>query len=597
MSPLCPETEQGLQCNTANIAGGIYRTALLDENERFPGSDQRPPTNFVHNSDARPNSRIGRHTGRKISPSGISDSTSYLHLRQRIASRPGVNGATPLARIISPSAPLSSVPPPTTTIITDALYVLCLYRTLLIFASHGRTSLGLLHFILVFLPLHTTYILLICEHDRYFARDDMLHTIYTGARISILFGAAFTAPGVFNIVNGTWRGFCVFIIAGRAAHTITHIIAAIYEKPCATRSWWLVSVRAATVLAPCILWAVSLGLGDQDRRIWDIVSGLAVILDQACLIALGIAEARMETGAVNTHHLSIDDEVMFETASHRSRIGLCTSLLIAAGVIGIFETRPYIDVPASLTAISLYPRSLISAIVGLCILYAMERLYFLCSSHRGIWLDSTAINRSGIIPRHSRDAQSEAMKRDISPIRSFFWEYLHIPLHVSLMIAIYGLHGMLKLVYEYIREQPTFSYDPPPNPPFVSGAQAAQNLSSSAQDLSNKFAANQSMPYAVSLFSVNPVTGGSSRLVNVSSWTEVQLFSIGLGVVMLCLALIGLLDVGKSSKRHWSSFVVRIGIGALVSIPAFLEAGAVASLGSIGSLLVLAAVIGDALNS
>ncbi|TPX58826.1 hypothetical protein SpCBS45565_g07895 [Spizellomyces sp. 'palustris'] len=596
MSPHCPETEQGLEFNTANINGGIYRTAVLDENERFPGSDQRTPSNFIHNSDARPNSRLGRQTGRKISPSGISDSTSYWRLRQRIAVRPGVNGATPLARIISPSAPLSSVPPPTTTIITDALYVLCLYRTLLIFASHGRTSLGLFHFILVFLPLHTTYLLLIREHDRVFARDDILHTIYTGARISILFGAGFTAPGVFNIVNGTWRGFCVFIIAGRAAHTITHIVAAMYEKPCATRSWWLVSVRAAIVLAPCILWAVSLGLGDQDRRIWDIVSGFAVILDQACLIALGIAEARMETGTVNTHHPSVDDEAIFETASHRSRIGLCTSLLIAAGVIGIFETRPFIDAPANLTAIPLYPRSLISAITGVCILYAVERLYFLCNSHMGIWLDSIALNRIGVIPQHSGDAHLEALKKGILPIRAFFWEYLHIPLHVSLMIAIYGLHGMLKLVYSYIREQPTFSYEPPPNPPFVSGAQAAQNLSSSAQDLSNKFAANQSMPYAVSSFSVNPVTGGSSRLMDASSWTEVQLFSIGLGVVMLCLGLIGLLDVGKSSRRHWSSFVARIGIGALVSIPAFLEAGAVASLSSVGSLLVLATVIGDALN-
>ncbi|KAI8920945.1 hypothetical protein DFJ77DRAFT_545541 [Powellomyces hirtus] len=571
----------------------VHRTAELTQDEtRQLASNDEDRTSYPEGARFH----YQNMSSAEVPTTGFRSSTIKAFLRfpagrKSLISRPGVNILTPLWRVVDPHAnPTTATIPPNTALFTDAIYALCLYRTLLVLTAAGLNRTGILRFLLVFIPFHSTYVQLILDHDRHFAKHDTFHLVYTGARIGTLFSVGFTVPMVFNTVDSTWMAFAALMLIARGAHAFIQICVGSWEQTAAERAWWLISFRAAAAIAPCILWGASMGLGNENLHTRDIMWIAAVAVDQACLLAIGLAEAAMERKCPDSRRPRAGNGIASERCTHNKRIGRLTSFILASGMIGLFEQRYFVANPDSVIAIPLYPRSLLCAVVGLMIIYALERIY---------WSINPYLTSHAVLP--NRIATSTSLPTDNlthpipgSPILIFLRTYLHLPLYGFILLAWHGLQGSLQIMYASFREQPFYDYSPPPNPPFVSAANVAQNVSPIAKLYVTSY--NADMPYATSLFTNNPVTGGSSALSDSHTWTLHQLFSISTGLLLLVMALMaGLLAGGERPNRTRSltGFLVRLLIAVGASIPALVTASAQVTLFALAILLVITALIAD----
>ncbi|KAI9105729.1 hypothetical protein DFS34DRAFT_600619 [Phlyctochytrium arcticum] len=583
--------------------GTIERSAILESDDHiYP--DRRGDSTAAPSA----NPSFSDHN-QALKSSAYELQRDYMSNKRRqqkpLMLRPGVDPASPLARVVAPAMHAYPTSQPSTYIIADALYVLCVYRCILILATHGLNQTGILHFCLIFAPLHSTYTLLLAQHDRDLARNDVLHTVYCGLRLAIIFAAAITAPGTFNVVDSTWLAFGVLMVIARGIHSVAHVVVAFFEPAISTRSWWL-AARAGFLLIPCVVWTVGLSMDQRDialrRKLW----GAGVAVDQAVIILMGFWEAHYRRQWTNGPGGRLGQEnaiIKREDASHRYRMGLLTALLIAAGTFGLFESTFGVGAPDAWTSIPLYPRSVLCGVAGFCLLYGIERLYYQgnpylapTTSHDGL------APRSTIIPQHctsdlglANGAAVTKIKRTI-PVtyRTFLWDYLHIPLHGCLLVTIYALHLTLLDIYRQVREVPDVTYVPASYPPTISAALLAQNVSLAARQFLKM---STRMPYAVAVFTANPVTGNSSRLGSIAMWTAPQVLSVGMAVVILSFTMLSWLDRGCSSRHSGLAIVGKVILAAGLAIPAFLSAGSVITFAVVTGITILVAVVSDALST
>ncbi|KAJ3144831.1 hypothetical protein HDU89_007718 [Geranomyces variabilis] len=535
----------------------------------------------------------------------------YRTHRKPFIARPRVNALSPLWRVTDPhgdpavGAAMAAGPGVATAVITDAIYALSLARTVLPFAGTGFTTSALVRFILVFVPLHTAYTQLILDHDRHFAKHDLFHLIYTGARISLFFACGAVAPMVFNQYDATWIAFAGLMLIARAAHALVQIVAGAGTRRDAERAWWLISFRAAGSLVPCVLWGAIMAMGGVAVRTRDAVWITAVVIDQACVLALGFAESGMERKAMMTSAAFGPGGLRFGAAAERAafawRTSLLTALVLASGIPGLFETRAGVGNVDGMLAIPLYARSLLCAIVGVIIVFALERLYASVSGNNAdaaaattmtLTLPTDAVSaHRGVAPAPTAAPMIHTSPQQLPhPTALFLHSHLHLPLLGFALITLASLAAFLQPMYASIRDQPILDYTPPPNPPSFTAATIAQASSPIAKLYLSTGYYGTDAPYAQALFQRNPVAGGSSAIIQPETWAALRVFSVSAGLFLLVTALMGLLlESGRVSGGRWRvaalAFLARMGLAAAVALPGALDAGPQTTLFVLGVLL------------
>ncbi|KAJ3151161.1 hypothetical protein HDU86_006151 [Geranomyces michiganensis] len=602
----------------------IHRTAELTDEEIIEHHHAANHNDDASHTDLAQLNYQDRASAEKIlsghrSQSAITDLLRHYRThRKPFISRPRVNPLSPLWRVTDPhgdpavGAAMAAGPSVATAVITDAIYALALVRTVLPFAAAGFTTSALVRFILVFVPMHTVYMQLILDHDRHFAKHDIFHLIYTGARIALLFACGTVAPMVFNQYDPTWLAFAALMLIARAAHALVQIMAGAGTRRNAERAWWLISFRAASSLIPCVLWGVIMAMGGVAVRTRDAVWIAAVAVDQACMLGLGFAEAGMERKAIVTGS-AFGPAVSglgaaVERAAFAWRKSMLTTLVLASGIPGLFETRPGVGNVDGLIAIPLYARSLLCAIVGVMIIFALERIYATVSGSNldastspnnriGMTLptDAVSAHRGGAPAAVVAPHMQTTPKQSPHPTTLFLHSHLQLPLLGFALITIASLAAFLQPMYASIREQPILDYTPPPNPPVFTAAAIAQISSPIAKLYLATGYYGSDAPYAHAIFSRNPVAGGSSTIIQPIAWAPQRVCSVAAGLFILVLALMGMLLMGgrpAAGGGRWRVaaliFLVRVGLAAATALPGLLDAGPQTTLFVLGTLLAVA---------
>ncbi|KAJ3185105.1 hypothetical protein HDU87_002671 [Geranomyces variabilis] len=547
----------------------------------------------------------------------------YRTHRKPFISRPRVNPLSPLWRVTDPhgdpaaGAAMSAGPGVATAVITDAIYALSLARTVLPLAGTAFTTSALVRFVLVFVPLHTAYTQLILDHDRHFATHDLFHLIYTGARISLFFACGAVAPMVFNQFDATWIAFAGLMVIARAAHALVQIVAGAGTRRDAERAWWLISFRACGSLIPCVLWGTIMAMGGVAVRTRDAVWIAAVVVDQACVLGLGFAESGMERKAMRTSAAFGPGGLRFGAAAERAafawRTSLLTTLVLASGIPGLFETRAGVGNVDGVLAIPLYARSLLCAIVGVMIVFALERLYAPVSGNNvnataatttNLTLPTDAVSaHRGVAPAPTADpAMHTPPPRPLPHTTALFLHsHLHLPLLGFALITLASLAAFLQSMYASIRDQPILDYTPPPNPPSFTAATIAQASSPIAKLYLATGYYSTDTPYAQALFQRNPVAGGSSTIIQPDTWPPQRVFSVSAGLFLFVTALMGLLLASgrAGGGGRWRvaalAFLARVGLAAAVALPGALSAGPQTTLFVLGALLAVTGLASHAL--
>ncbi|KAI8924530.1 hypothetical protein BC831DRAFT_465213 [Entophlyctis helioformis] len=138
----------------------------------------------------------------------------------------------------------------------DVFAAVCLARTALVLeveASYlSLSSLGRL--LLVFVPFHLAIAQMMHMHDTFLAKADLIHVVFTGFRLVVVFGLAWTAPSVFSVADDTQTSFLVFLFMAKGAVCVMHLVAAAFDE-----IWCgVLLVRALTVLLPVLFWIVAI---------------------------------------------------------------------------------------------------------------------------------------------------------------------------------------------------------------------------------------------------------------------------------------------------------------------------------------------------
>ncbi|KAJ3187936.1 hypothetical protein HDU85_006329 [Gaertneriomyces sp. JEL0708] len=504
--------------------------------------------------------------------------------------RPRVNPASPLASVVGKSVQdpvLQGLSPIcSTALITDIVFAVALYRSILILSAGPLNWTTIFHYLLVFLPLHTTYVLFILEHDRSFARRDLLHFVYTAVRIGIIFISAFTAPTVFSAVHPAWRPFATSLLVARGLYAISNVAVALYEPRSTKKAWWMISFRAAGVLAPCVLWIISLAVGENNLHLRDVLWACAAVVEQAYMFGLGLFEGQSEDRTVSAKSFP-ETAVALERRCYQGRLGIFTALLVGYASAMLFDTARGVGLPDKYVAIPFYFQNLLAGVGAVVALYALERLYHQVNPYLSITM-ATAPSMKGPGPLDVTvepiSSSSNGSKRERATMR-FAVNYLHLPMHAALLIAVYGLQLSVAGIYLNVRNGSSIRYLPPTSTSIMNHFSGIMN--------SARLAARQgSVPYGMYQILENPTMNAASKLGETSIWTPQQLFSIGSGVVIVCLALMDALQFrGRSRRWHGAIFLGRIIIALGTCIPAMLDATVLPSFISVCATLVAAAVL------
>ncbi|KAI8824398.1 uncharacterized protein EV422DRAFT_504404 [Fimicolochytrium jonesii] len=512
----------------------------------------------------------------------------------------GVNPCTPLARLVNPEG-LVGPPSPSlnTDLIIDAVYAICLSRIPLIVASNGLDKYAILQFVMVYLPFHTTYTQLVLEHDRNFAKHDLLHVVYTCLRVALLFGLAFVAPMVFNIVDATWKPFASLVLIGRALSGFAHVVVGL--EACRTRSgtraWWLISVRATAILLPCLLWGILLGFDSGQADVRESVWVAAVGLDLACVLLLGLSEAWTVKKTMYDDYPAANRAIEGEDGKFEQRTGALLSLILALGVTGLFDTKPGVGSPDTYTAVSFYVRSFLCAACGVVCLYAIDRIYkgsqaTLQVHHTTASHPPNRITVSPGLPTNTSALTTTSKTTTPNHIAQFLRASLRFPLYAFAILFVFALQVAMEGISYTVREIPAYDYTPPSNAPFLTAANVAQNNSPAAALYVQTY--NTEMPYAAALFLPNPVRGGTSTLTDTRKWTNSELMSVCAALLIGVMALMGFLNsrCGGGYIGAWSvrGLALRVIFTMMLAVPGLIGATAVVTLLSLTVLLIVGCI-------
>ncbi|KAJ3020970.1 hypothetical protein HKX48_009443 [Thoreauomyces humboldtii] len=567
----------------------IYRTAELEpdelhhaphrgSHERLAGFDGRPMSTGEMDGDGKRGGWFG---------SGMP-----------MISRPEVNRGTPLSRAVDPDGEVAAVTVPAgggdpirsssrSDTITDAMFAVLLTRTGLVFAAGGYSSTTLWQFLIVFAPLYTSYLYMVLDHDRHFGRRDVGNVVYGGARMAVLFAAAFVVPMVWNTSDSTWQAFAALMCISRGCHLVTHLVVGSSTR--ARRGWWIVSVRAASLLVPAALWGGSLGLDPQSglvtrNRMWIV----AACLDQLSVVMIGLAESFMGRKAV-------ERDGGAERQTYGRRRTTVTAFVLAIGVLGLFDFRVGVGDPDDHTAVPLYPRSLLAAALGLVAIYALDRIHSRATVDRGS-------SESSMPPSSVPHVMPHRMLTPVHPGLRFLQSYALVVLLATAIIALSGLQTTQRGLAASVRQETQYDYTPPGNPPLFSAALAAKSFSPMATAyLQDVYSTD--LPYAAAVFLTSPVSGGTSSLVDGSEWTGHAVWSVAAGCFCVVTGLVagmgvrvgGATERPRAGRRRWawSGMGGRVLIGVAVAIPGLVGAGASVTLISTACVLALGALVAE----
>ncbi|RKO91414.1 hypothetical protein BDK51DRAFT_42147 [Blyttiomyces helicus] len=479
----------------------------------------------------------------------------------------------------------------------DIVYGVFIARAGLTFDAQALGPRALLRFLLLALPIATTHLQGI-HHDTMLSKDDLAHTVYAGAQMSMLMGMGWVAPAAFTTWQNAWMPFLIFVIIARAAHAVAALLVAVCDRR--PRAVGGLVWRAAAALVVVGGWTVALIMGNSRLDARDAAWGAAVGVDVFFAAMEGILGhnprsgsrvGRLDGGEEGAMHHS-RGELNRAQERMRARLRASSISILAVGAAQMFQTREGVGIPDNVVGVTFDARCILVGVASLCVLYGLERLY--CGANpiqrkhhhptaRSNRMDSTSSSRSLLNMAPSRNPLACAET------------WLHIPLHVSFVVTVTCTRQTLAYLCAWLSGDYTFPLSPPPSPPSILPLGAPAVLGS-AQAAAIANGTSAVTAYAASMIDGSGIAGGTSSLAP-SAWSSWGVALVGAGCAITCTCgILGARWPAYTSPAR-SRAADGFGIAVRLALVAGLAATAVVDVGALWTMIgmAIALIVGSVL--
>lgn len=400
----------------------------------------------------------------------------------------------------------------------------------------------ILYFLGIFVPIHASVLRTWHTLDGLFLSNNLLYFLLTAIRFSLLYGMAYTAPGVYNSVRSTTFPFFVCLVALRCSGLVFEIFCKLWLRIFSRKDL----LGALFDGLPVVLYLTCAILALQNPAPYEMMYGVwaagvvfdfLIVSSKDALDNMCVPTTKFLTDVYSSRESALIVSVEPQLFAMRfQRMTIMTLSLFAFGLCQLYQSRQGVGEPDVRLSIIYSAESLTVGLLGFFIVLGLSRIYLLSSS-------------SG-----SKMSVPDCISR-----LSYVTYWLHIPLHAALILTLAALQ--MTLEHEWNRgsglASPDAQYDINLGVDSFSlsiwSTLPVPTFDSKANFLNGWVAKTSPEPSGLppGVFARNPSLGNSSRLDYVASAPSVLLASC-LGVSLLIMLFLQSIDVFFRKRSHIS---------------------------------------------
>ena len=404
------------------------------------------------------------------------------------------------------------------------------------------TGICVLYFLGIFVPVHASILQTWHTLDGLFLSNNLLYLLLTTIRFSLIYGMAYTAPGVYNSVRSTTFPFFVCLVALRCSGLV-------FELFC--KLWLRIFSRKDLLGAlfdglPVILYLTCAILALQNPAPYEIMYGVwaagvvfdfLIVSSKDALNNMCVPTAKFLTDVYSSREsavcISLEPQIF---AMRFQRMTIMTLSLFAFSLCQLYQSRQGVGEPDVRLSIIYSAESLTVGLLGFFIVSGLSRIYLVSSS----------------------SSSKKSLQESVYPL-GYVTYWLHIPLHAALILTLSALK--MTLDHEWNRVSGLASTDAHYDINLgvdsfslnIWSTLPVPTFDAKANFLNGWVAKTSPEPSGLppGVFARNPALGNSSRLDYVATAPSV-LFASCLGVSLLIMLLLQLIEVFLKKRSHIS---------------------------------------------